>query len=379
MKKLIRYSIASMILLALNTSCERDEIQMANERNITINNDEVALNARMTILNEPVSIIGTNGGRLANSATLTLKGSLAPPVVDGNVLQATSIARRTSFFAVGYNFRGEVYSGGIDLINDELTLKSQILFGDADVNDLTFNGNNLYFVGGTSSLSEPAFIERIGINPSVGVFTLQNQTRTSVGSYVANSVLNYKSNIYVTSGNDDRNGGGLYKMTRQLEQEQYIRIKDARWATGWENTVFCASGNPDKIRVYDITDLNKTSEFQHNGRNEEEGKMTIDVDRNLVFIAGGEEGILVYDLDGNFIAKHTFGNGSITNAVSANRGKVFISNGEGGVYIATYDPFLEVVGKLDLDTEESVNHIVFHEDILYVASGIGGVKMIQVE
>ncbi len=380
MKKLINGVLASLILLTGITSCEQEEsVEPVNERGIVINNDEAELNTRMTKKDEPIAILGDASGRASTTLTLRLRGELAPPTVDGNALQATSIARRSDYFAVSYNFRGETYAGGVDLLDDELDLKSQILFNDADISDLAFSGNNLYFVGGTSSLEQPAFVERITLKPSTGTFSLDNNVRSSVGSYVANSVLVYKSKIYVTSGNDDRNGGGLYQFNGSLSEQGYAKIKDVRWVTGYSNSVYCVSGSPDKVRVYDRTSMSKTSEFNHNGVTDAEGKMTIDVDKNLVFVAGGEEGLLVYDLEGNFITKHTFGNNSITNAVTARRGVAFISNGEGGIYVATYDPFLEIIGKLDLATDESVNHIIYHDDYLYVASGIGGVKMIQVQ
>ncbi|MEM9895245.1 MAG: hypothetical protein AAF789_02650 [Bacteroidota bacterium] len=379
MNKYLKQLLSLTMILLFAASCTQEEIEILNDRDISINNNQEELSQRMTKTNDPIEIIGESRGRTNSSIKLTLRGQLAPPVVDGNILQATSIARRSSFFAVSYNFKGETYAGGIDLINDELELRSQMLFSDSDINDIGFNGNDLYFAGGTSSMNETAFVERISMNPSRGVLTLQNQVRTGLGSFSANSVMHFRGSIYVTTGNDDRNGGGLYKLSRSLEEQDYSRIKDARWVTGWENSVVTASGTPDRIRIYETDGLNRTREFEHNGVNEPEGKMTIDVDRNLVFVAGGTQGLLVYDIDGNFIAKHAFGNGAVTNAVAADGGKLFISNGEGGVHIATYDPFLEVIGKLDLPQDQSVNHIVFFDNFLYVASGTGGVKMIEVE
>ncbi len=379
---ILKYSIAIISIMIIAFSCMDEEgMELEVARDISINNDSSQLSSRMIPKDEVIRIIPSvsSSGRVADEVTLKLKGELLPPTVEGKTLQATSIANRSDFFVVSYNFRGAEYAGGIDLISKDLKLKSEILFADADISDISFLGNELYFAGSTSSLPDPAFVERISFKPQSGTFSLDKNVRVSVGSYVANSVYALGSNVYVTSGNDEKIGGGLYQFNKSLEKVAYKKIKDARWVTGYKNNVYALSGDPSQVTIWDKSNLTKVDNFNHNGSSHAESKVTIDVDSNLIFVAGGYEGLLVYDLDGNFISKHTFGGESVTNAVTAKKGKVFVSNGEGGVHVASYDPFLNIIGKLDLSENESVNHITLYEDFLYVASGIGGVKMIKVE
>ncbi|MEM9340149.1 MAG: hypothetical protein AAGA66_15550, partial [Bacteroidota bacterium] len=68
-----------------------------------------------------------------------------------------------------------------------------------------------------------------------------------------------------------------------------------------------------------------------------------------------------------------------TNAVSARNNRAFVSNGEGGVYVIRYKDEIQVLGKLDLGTGASANHVLQFEGHLYIASGLGGIKMIDIK
>jgi hypothetical protein len=80
---------------------------------------------------------------------------------------------------------------------------------------------------------------------------------------------------------------------------------------------------------------------------------------------------------------------SVTNAVDGARRHLFISNGEAGVYVAESSATLEdltgsspitltMLGKLQFDRLQSVNHVAFDGEFLVVAAGLGGVKIVAV-
>lgn len=377
-KSFVKGSIATASLASLIFSCSHEDEEIS-QRNYSINNDKTELNARMTKMNQIVKVNTGSSSRGKQDFELILRGELEPPTLEANKLQATSITRKGNLFAVSYNFKGETYAGGIDLLTDELEVTSQVLFNDADINDLTFSGSSLYFVGSTSSNAIPAFIEKIGFDQGKGTFMSDESIRESLGSYAANSVLEVGNDIYATSGNLASHGGGLYQLSSSLEKKSYHPIEDAKWVTSDGKSMVCVAGAPNTLYAFDTKDLKAKGEFSHEGQPLPEAKMTVDVDKDLVFIAGGENGVLVYDTDGNLEGHITFSDNSITNAVSAEKDRLFISNGEGGVYVASYKNDIEIIGKLDLDTKESVNHILVHDDYLYVASGLGGVKMIEIK
>ena len=68
---------------------------------------------------------------------------------------------------------------------------------------------------------------------------------------------------------------------------------------------------------------------------------------------------------------------------------MFISNGEAGVYAAVGAESFEtsacdapqqitVLGQLQFNALQSVNHVVYVNDRLYIAAGLGGIKVVDV-
>ena len=79
----------------------------------------------------------------------------------------------------------------------------------------------------------------------------------------------------------------------------------------------------------------------------------------------------------------------VTNAVAVDGDLMFISNGEAGVYVATSEldfedhdcdesPEITMLGQLQFGDLESVNHVEYENDYLFVAAGLGGVKVVEV-
>jgi hypothetical protein len=79
----------------------------------------------------------------------------------------------------------------------------------------------------------------------------------------------------------------------------------------------------------------------------------------------------------------------VTNAVAADRDLVFISNGEAGVYVAQSpkplnkfdeeEPIeLRLLGRLGFQDLQSANHIEYKRNVLFVAAGRGGLKIVKV-
>lgn len=374
-KRIVRKIMGLVVVAAIAYACATNDPEFS--RGIEINNDQAALSARMTDKNEAITIVSSDAGKVAMDLKLTLKAELEPPKVGGQLLQATSIYESKGGFVVSYNFAGDAYHGGIDLIDNKVRLKSEIQFKDADVNDITILGNDVFFVGGTSSLETSAFVEKVSIRK--GVFSLDGNIREGVGSYTANSITNSESVLYVSSGNDEASGGGVYAFDENLTQKGFSGVQDARWVMEADGVVYCLSGNPSLIRTFNSA-LDGRGKFEHKAFSSAESKMTIDVDEELIFVAGGEQGLLVYDLEGNLQSQYSFDENSVTNAVTAEDGTVFVSNGEGGVHVASYeDKEIKIIGKLELNSDESVNHILLKGKKLYVASGLGGVKLIQLK
>ncbi len=373
-----------VMLLAL-AACNLSNEEISPGRQLQINNDTAQLNERMTGRNDTVPVENrSTSGRVESTFNLILKAELSPPEIDGKTLQATSLHYHSGNYLISYNFQGETYLGGVDYINADLRIQSQVLFEDSDIHAIAAHDRYAYLAGGREGATGPAYIERIMINGSQ--FTGEDHVLVELGSYAANSIVEFKNDIYVTTGDDMEMGGGLYKLDRNLNQEDYMPLHDARWMAGTGNDLFVVQGNPGAVSLLSANKMEFDESYLFDGANTPESKTTIDVSDDRIFIAAGQSGVIILDQkDGSLLHTITFEDENcITNAVSAENGLLFISNGEGGAYVAAYHrgkvkEAPELLGKIGFEKHESVNHILFRDYKLWVASGIGGVKMVTVE
>ncbi len=91
---------------------------------------------------------GVSSQSASRAFHLTLIAEVAPPTVNGQVLQATSVAIVGSRAVVGYNMRGASYLGAIEVydISQERSpvLRSRALFQNSDINAVATDGVNVF-------------------------------------------------------------------------------------------------------------------------------------------------------------------------------------------------------------------------------------------
>ena len=156
-------------------------------------------------------------------------------------------------------------------------------------------------------------------------------------------------------------------------------------------------GTPGQISVFDKNSLALLNSFPFSGANIPESKSTVQVLGGKALIAAGTGGLQVLSINtgevvGTVPVPTVPGLDSsvvVTNAVSADEELVFISNGEAGVYLAEVAEKFEdtgsedsqeitLLGKLRFDNLQSVNHVAYKSDMLFVAAGLGGLKIVWV-
>lgn len=375
--------ILGSLFLVTGCNFSDEELKDITPDRIQINNDTTLLAARVQNRNTVLDI-SNSSGRIAKDFELILEKELTPPEIDGQALQATAITEENGKIFVSYNYAGITFLGGVDYIDAQMKLKAQVLITDAEVHSVSADGNYVYAAGASGTDDIPAYIERIRLKGSG--FTLEENSKTSLGSYAANSALVTKksSELFVTTGNSAENGGGIYKLNESLDMVAYAALHDARWIAEADDYLYVAQGTPGNVTVFKQEDLEEISTFSFEGANEAEAKTTIDIADNRIFIAGGSEGVQVHELEtGTYLYTITFEEANtMSNAVSAGDGLIFIANGL-GVYVASYneDDIHEepqVIGMIKFDDELSANHVLYRNGHMYVASGLGGVKMIKV-
>jgi len=392
----------------------------ANER-VEITNTQPALDIRVIYPETPLPVDADGAGyapdvpvameRIAaarlRSVTLTLAAEISPPTVDNQLVQATSIARSIGNNAVvSYNMRGEPRLGAIDWVmrlnSARPELGSSATFNDADVSAVSTDGRNVYMAmaSGAPEFTFPAVVERLRV--AGNRLTLAGNERAGLTSFAATSVAAVGDTVYATSGD----AGGVFGLAEQdLARLGDFPLHDARWVASDPagRRIVVAQGTPGQLSVFaegefpggSMTLLNT---FPFPGADVPESKSTVEIAGNKAFVAAGPAGVQVMCLDDGAIIGHVARPDPaqlgldpsvvVTNAVTVDGDLMFISNGEAGVYVArATQPFatsgcaaqdIAVIGKLRFDELQSANHVSYRGDYLFVAAGLGGVKIVRV-
>ena len=331
--------------------------------------------------------------------------------IDAGTLQATSVAIKGNSAIVSYGMIGEPFLGAIqvyNLKNGTVHLKSQALFRDMDINAVTVSASNAYLVGAHEPT--PANASVIETLTVAGTKLQLGGNITELHSFAATSVFHDTTNakVLITDGND----GGLAVLDESSLAEDPVSpilLPDARWVS-MENLLAvvmqgcCAPLPPAvsaKISLYDMTGGTPAflRSFPITGADIPASKSTVELVGAKAFIAAGSGGAQVWDtgIGGTMLASIPVPGGTglpadriVANAVTVDADLMFISNGEAGVYVAqatsgnfdaspsTGPVTLSNLGKLQFGSLESVNHVEYKNGYLFVAAGLGGLKVVNV-
>ncbi len=372
---------------------------------ITIVTDPDKLDDRITLEDEDILTDTTGLGKAGDIAAfnLDLIASVSPPSVDGATVMATSASWNSSFAYISYNLRGSAYAGAVDVIQVQgkgnVKIKGTIAIPGSDINSVYYH-NNYVFVAEASA--EAAFdpltsvVERV---PATGndKFDVVGALRTPLQSFVATSVYGDGSNVYVTTGST----GFIYRLDiTTMAVQDSAALDDARWVHGDASSIVVLQGTPGRISVRDKTTLAEVATYALPvpSATIAESKSTVEVIGGKALIAAGDGGVKLVNLaTGNVvgsIARITGVPGltddkTVSNAVSGAGQYVFVSNGEAGVYVYRASQSLNDLsgdaavtftnlGHFKFSSSESVNHVAYDGQFLVVASGLGGIKLLEV-
>ncbi|MCF7826357.1 MAG: hypothetical protein K9N29_06875 [Candidatus Marinimicrobia bacterium] len=400
MKKRILYlSLTALLMMVgvLNNCTEPPD-----DGRIILENNLSTLSNRVTYLNQVIEIdTSLQTGGLAKAAvdpvTLVLIAEVDPPSIDGQTLQATDVFIKSNIAYVSYNMVGEPYLGAVDIFDikdeEDPELKSSMLFTDSDVNGLTFKDNDLYLAMATNrdEFDSPAVVEKVRIHND----QLTDETETfDVPSWAATDVEVTGNHLFVTSGAD----GGYVTVIRLNNNEVVFSypVEDARGVATDGTDVAVVAGTPARLVTFDYDSGELLNDYELVGASIEFSKSTIEIHRRKAVLALGDGGTQIICLDSGepieTIASPVVADldpsVTVTNAASTDSKTLYMSNGEAGVYVAyTSDKFdskdcdvenLQLIGQFRFDDLQSVNHVKADGNYLFIAGGLGGLKILRV-
>ncbi len=386
MRKLLPFTL---LILFVSCNVGDDDIQLQDQSSITVRTNPAEFANRMIHPMTDVEITYEDvAGRKANDLELTLVSEVLPPVQDSKTMMAVNIDVRNNLIAVAYNYRGDDFLGGVDLINitdDVLTMTAQIEFDAADVNVTYFDGSTLFMGGSAEGPDSTAFLDAIRI--SSGLPVLERYNRNWLGGHTTTGIVERSNNIYCTTGNSTDNGGGMYIMRGSaMEFQQYLPIADARWVI-YERQPIVLTGS--SVQYYTTFDESSAleKEFSISNGADAGAKSTLDVGRGFIYVAAGQAGVILLDSEtGEHLSTlplpATSSSEARVNSVIEWSNRMVFSTGD-GVYLATVNrrnptEVPVVIGKLELGDYQSINHVHRVGRYLAIAAGIGGTKYIQI-
>ncbi|NOZ75213.1 MAG: hypothetical protein GXO90_07515 [FCB group bacterium] len=382
------------------TSCEDQK----TTSNVIVENDESILSSRIQYKNEiiPLDSVTTGTARLRaaviDTIILTLVAEVDPPSYDGVALQATDVKLKGKHAYVSYNMQGETFRGGVDVFDisrpDQPRLKSSLLFTDTDVNGITRKSNDLYLASATDNpdYSSPAILQKIGLRNNQ---LTDNITTLDLPSFAATDVDIAGNYIFVTSGAD--NGAVSIVEKSGFTIFDTYPLEDARGVDTDNGDVGVIAGTPARLVVFDGNFATVLGDYTLSGATIPFSKSTIKIRKKKALLGVGDGGMQAICIqDGSLIAQidqpvvpDLTSDLTVTNSVSADKRLMFMANGEAGVYVAATDANinsnncsldnLHMVGKFRFGSQQSANHVEFNDNILFVASGLGGLKILTVE
>jgi len=423
--KLASFSTAliTVLISALLFSCKNtdspvgpvDEPDITNGR-ITVTNGTMALDARVKYYDDTTIPVDTTGLRKGQSqsraaaVTLKLRAEVSPPVSGGTTLQATHVALDGNYAYVSYNVQGNTYLGGVDVFDisnkKKPKLISQAIFQTTDVSALYYSSvsgpDKLYLAEATSDtgfyyggIPVTAVLEEITLNSNKLTLTSR---RVAVPSYVATDVKVISGKVYVTSGSGGVGTGGLsiLSQTTLLPIVSTDPFLDARAVDIYGSSIVAMQGTPARLRKYLVATNAFQSSYTVGGATIAESKSTLTVLFNRALVAVGDGGMKVVNLQTgaltDSVARASVSgltpDKTVTNAVSVNNKLVFLANGEAGVYVVQSAVDLETTptgatnltlqGKMQFGSAQSANFVASKNSLLFIATGLGGLKIVEI-
>jgi hypothetical protein len=357
-----------------------------------------------------------HAGRTANllgvPIFIQLSAEIAPPTVQGQVLQATHIVQNGSWVYVAYAMIGAPTLGAVDAIqmsNGTPRLVSRATFTSTEYYAVDTDGSRLYLAGASADtgLAERAVLDVITLNGGALPSPLR-AVRLPLPSYAGTGVSVDASSVWVTSGSGGPNTGGLSVYAKSnLALVNRFPFLDARGVHSKGNYVAVMAGTPGTARVFSATTRGQLGgPVAIGGATVPESKGVAWVDGAFAYFAAGDGGLKVAGLSTTGGAVRGAGlpipnvlgvpaSVSTTNAVFVDGVSdivgwlglrfMFAANGEAGVQayvsdhqqlVSTQIPSLGALGRIGFGTTISANFVAGGSGTLFVAAGLGGVKVL---
>lgn len=325
----------------------------------------------------------------ADQYPLTLVANISvPSYQQATELAATHIDMDGDYLYVSYNTAGDVYAGGVDVVDISNALQprltSRLYYVNADINSLKYDNGFIYAVGGVDSEQSVTATS----NSFIGKIPVSNGRMDISGgiSYgfqeglSANDLIINQNGLFVSSG---RNGYLTHYNKNSLELISEVSYEDLRFIIEMDSQLAVLDASYG-VRYID-DNLQQIGGFPvSNGDFREADKRTISQFENRISVAEGRNGAGIYNLQTGAFEKYmpillnpedASQSEVVTNSVTFNEDVFLMANGGAGLAISENGNDVNQVGVIELSG--SINHVVSKGDFIFAASGRSGLQIIK--
>ena len=374
--------------------------------NVIVVNDPAALASRLERTHKVIGLVNEGGSQQQVTGPnkpgdigvqLTLVGTVRPPEVDGIVVQANDVEIYGHTAVIAYNTAGEVFAGAVQVVDfshpEQPEILSEVLYRHADVNAVALLGNHLYvgLAADDPSLASPALLEELDLT---GATVTRTGLWLDLPSWACTDLAVHGEGVVAAVGARD---GGVAFVRRDsgLELVGFAPQFDARSVALDGDAAFGVGGGEGRLMRHRLPQMTTESDVAVDGYRNEAAKGTIEVYAGRSYLGAGDGGLQIHDADGAVLdalgcSKLTLaGDPAIVNAVTCIKHLAFVAAGPQGIevvrlgryrwdgYASSETEGLRLLGQLGLEDGASCNMVKSKNDILVVAAGRGGAKLVS--
>ncbi|MDX9942500.1 MAG: hypothetical protein RBS53_09780 [Bacteroidales bacterium] len=363
-----------VLFLVLVFSCQKD---------LEPNEPASFPKGRITKKNQVIPLVSSDPLKINLDKSIgyvfTLIAEVDAPVVSEQTVQATHVELAGELALVSYNMRGAEQIGALDIIDvsdpyDPVIVKT-IEFPGRDVNTVGWKDGMIVIAGQDVDGAFYGYLDPALEEPVLELHRLPSHSGISL---VVQDDL-----TYFASG---RSGGGLTIVDGE-GQETFTEYPDARSVAAGQEVYTLSKEN---IFVLDGSSIDIDPAFI-----QDFSKAELDVSDEYLFAALNRGGAHVYhtaDLSlAQMFSRPAVPAGKepedyVTNSVSFNPPLFFLGNGAAGIAVSKHvdvpleeqPPFIEY-GYFDFGGPLSTNFVMSQGNFVFVATGLGGLKILTIE
>ncbi|MEQ9441121.1 MAG: DUF4114 domain-containing protein [Cyclobacteriaceae bacterium] len=387
----------SVMMFSLSGCNDPDDMLIPSGRDVVITNAtdtdprvQIPENEALIPLKEV--LLPQEHGRITSNPpedlnyVLVLRAEVDAPQWENQTLQASHVVVVNNLAYVTYNTQGSTFQGGLDIIdvsNQHLPeLKTQAIFPHTEFSSVAVEDTLIYLTGARldeENLASPAVVEIFWIT---GGTLSEDHLTIDLPGYVGTDIKVDENYIYVTHGS---NGGLSIYDKYSLDLIKTIPLDDARSLMLTDDQVMVMQGDPARISIISKLNWNIVQTFATDGATTPGAKSIFTLSDDAFFVPAGQAGLKILDRNSGSLVQHVplpeidgvEPEDIASNGVSMANDKLFVANGATGLYVLHHiDGAYQLFGSANFAA--SVNYVMSQENLMFVATGTGGLKIIEI-